>query len=184
MKLMNEQERHDLFVDQVTRCQSELYGYIYAIVRNYEDADDLCQSVCLFLWSKFDQFQPGTSFFAWARKVAKLRICDFLRHKKSPVHVAEDLIDILAEGGSDPRDADSEAYLAALRRCREHIAAEDEELLQLRYDEDLDIVEIASRLGRVRQSVGRSLNRVRHWLFECIRMEMARQEHSSGNVHE
>jgi RNA polymerase sigma-70 factor, ECF subfamily len=175
---MNEQERHDLFVDLITRNESELYGYIYAVVRNYEDADDLCQSVCLFLWSKFDQFQPGTSFFAWARKVAQFRICDFLRHKKSLVHVNEDLINTLADGDLGPRDADSEVYLAALRRCREQIAAEDEELLQLRYDKDLDIVEIARRLGRLRQSVSRSLNRVRHSLLECIQTELARRQRS------
>ena len=62
---MNEQERHNLFSELLTRHQSELYGYIFAVVRNWEDADDLYQSVCLVLWSKFDSFRPGSSFFAW-----------------------------------------------------------------------------------------------------------------------
>jgi RNA polymerase sigma-70 factor (ECF subfamily) len=179
---MNEQERHDLFVDLVTRNQSELYGYIYAVVRNWEDADDLCQSVCLFLWSKFDLFQPGTNFLAWARKVAKIKICEFLRYEKSPVHVAEDLIDTLAEGDLGPSDCDTEVYLAALRRCKEKLAADDEELLRLRYVEELSVVEIAHRLERIRQSVSRSLIRVRHWLFQCIQMELAKQEHSSREL--
>ena len=56
---MNEQERHNLFSELLTRHQSELYGYIFAVVRNWEDADDLYQSVCLILWRKFDRFGPA-----------------------------------------------------------------------------------------------------------------------------
>ena len=179
---MNEQERHNLFAELITRHQSELYGYIYAVVRNWEDTDDLYQSVCLVLWSKFGSFQPGSSFFAWARQTAKIEISNFLRHKQSPSYLAEKLRDILAEIAAEPHDADAEVYLVALRRCREKLTAEDDELLQLRYVEELSTVEIADRLQRLRQSVSRSLNRIRRWLFECIQMELAKQEHSSKEL--
>ena len=179
---MNEQERQNLFAELITRHQSELYGYIYAVVRNWEDTDDLYQSVCLVLWSKFESFRPGSSFFAWARQTAKNKVGDFLRHKQSPTYVTEKLMDILAESATEPYDADAEVYLVALRRCREKLAAEDDELLQLRYVEELSTVEIADRLQRLQQSVSRSLNRIRRWLFECIEMELARQEHSSKEL--
>jgi RNA polymerase sigma-70 factor, ECF subfamily len=179
---MNGQERHDLFVELITRHQSELYGYIYAVVRNWEDTDDLCQSVCLFLWSKFESFQPGSSFFAWARQTAKIEISNFLRRKKSPRYLADQLRDILPETATDSRDTDAEVYLAALRHCREKLTSEDDELLQLRYVEELSTVEIADRLQRLRQSVSRSLNRVRRRLFECIQIELAKQEHPSKQL--
>jgi RNA polymerase sigma-70 factor (ECF subfamily) len=179
---MNEQERYNLFTELITRHQSELYGYIYAVVRNWEDADDLCQSVCLVLWRKLGSFQPGTSFFAWARQIAKIEISNFLRHKHSPSYLAEKLRDILAEIPTEPHGDDVEVYLAALRRCKEKLSAEDDELLQLRYVEELNTIEIANRLQRLRQSVSRSLNRVRRRLFECIQMELARHEHSSGEL--
>ena len=70
-----------------------------------------------------------------------------------------------------------EIGLAALRRCREKLSAADEELLNLRYVEDLGSREIANRLLRPQPSVCRSLNRIRNWLLECIEMELARQEH-------
>jgi RNA polymerase sigma factor (sigma-70 family) len=63
---MNDPGRQDLFADLMNRHQSELYAYIYAVVRNREDTDDLYQSVCLVLWSKFESFRPGSNFFAWA----------------------------------------------------------------------------------------------------------------------
>ena len=56
---MTEQDRHNSFVELLTRHQSQLYGYIFALVRNREDAADLFQSVGLILWRKFDSFRPG-----------------------------------------------------------------------------------------------------------------------------
>jgi RNA polymerase sigma factor (sigma-70 family) len=72
--------------------------------------------------------------------------------------------------------------LAALRRCREKLDAADEELLRLRYVEELGTREIADRMRRLQPNVCRSLNRIRRWLLECVRMGLAQQEHS-GKGH-
>ena len=179
---MNEQERHNLFAELINHHQSELYGYIYAVVRNWEDTDDLYQSVCLVLWRKFELFRPGSNFFAWARQTAKNKVGDFVRHKRSPTYVTEKLMDILTEIATEPYDARAEVYLVALRRCREKLSTADDELLQLRYVEELNTVEIADRLQRLRPSVSRSLNRIRRWLFECIETELVKQEHCSKEL--
>ena len=55
---MNAQDRHNLFAELITTHQSQLYGYIFALVRNRDDAADLFQSVCVVLWKKFDSFKP------------------------------------------------------------------------------------------------------------------------------
>ena len=38
--------------------QTQLFGYIYSLVRDLDDADDLFQQTSLVLWDKFDQFDP------------------------------------------------------------------------------------------------------------------------------
>ena len=75
---MNEQERHNLFSELIARHQSQLYAYIFAIVRNWEDADDLFQSVCVVLWQKFESFRSDSNFFSWARQTAKFEVRKFL----------------------------------------------------------------------------------------------------------
>jgi RNA polymerase sigma-70 factor, ECF subfamily len=174
---MDEQKRHSLFSQLIARHQSELYAYIFAIVRNWEDADDLLQSVCVVLWQKFDSFRPGTSFFAWARQTAKFKVRQFLAHKPVPNCVSETLLDALVETNFSCERGEVEFALAALRCCRGKLAPADGELLELRYVEDLSTRDIAERLQRPQPSVCRSLNRIRDWLLECIKMEMARQEH-------
>jgi RNA polymerase sigma-70 factor, ECF subfamily len=173
---MDKHERHNLFSELLSRHQSQLYAHIFAIVRNREDASDLFQSVCLVLWRKFDRFQPGTSFFCWARLTARRVVSDFLKRKKLPSHASEELLEALTE---TPRLAHSDAtdfYLDALRRCRQKLNAADDELLGLRYAEDLGSRQIADRLRRPQQSVCNSLTRIRRWLLDCVTTELARQD--------
>ena len=81
---MNQQDRHNLFSDLIMAHQSQLYGYIFALVRNWEDAADLFQSVCLVLWRKFDSFEPGSkAFFPWARRTSIFEVRNFLRSKRN-----------------------------------------------------------------------------------------------------
>jgi RNA polymerase sigma-70 factor, ECF subfamily len=178
---MNEQDRYNLFSELIVRHQSELYGYIYAVVRNWGDADDLFQAVCLVLWSKFESFRPGSSFFAWARQTAKITVSNFLKHKRLPNHVSEELLDDIAETVIETQSGTAEPYLAALRRCRAKLSSADEELLDLHYVENLGSRQIADRLRRPQPSVCHSLNRIRCWLLQCIRLDMAQQEHVGDN---
>jgi RNA polymerase sigma-70 factor, ECF subfamily len=181
---MNEQERHNLFSQLVARHQSELYAYIYAIVRNWEDADDLYQSTCLVLWRKFESFRPDSDFFAWARQTAKLEARSFLRRRQSLTCVSEELLDALAEVTLDAQGDGVGIYLEAMRHCRATLDAPDQELLQLRYVKNLGTREIAERLERFQSNVCRSLNRIRRRLLECIRMELARQQRAETIPHE
>jgi RNA polymerase sigma-70 factor, ECF subfamily len=181
---MNEQDRHELFSELITRHQGELYAYIFAIVRDWEDTSDLLQSVCLVLWRKFESFQVGTSFLSWARQTAQFEVRNFLRRKRPSSHISEELLDALVGTDISAQNDRAELYLAALRRCREKLSAAEEELLTLRYSEDLTSHQIADRLQRPHPSVCRSLKRIRRWLFECIRAEVARQERSWEGTHE
>ena len=150
---MNEQDRHDLFSELIASHQSGLYAYIFAIVRDWGDADDVFQSVCVVLWTKFALFRPGSNFFSWARQTAKIEVRRFLRLKQSPASISEDLLDVLAETVLDAQTDEAEVYLTALERCRAKLSAADEELLDLRYVQDLGTCEIADRLQRPQQGV-------------------------------
>jgi len=172
---MSKQDRHDQFVELITSHQSQLYGYIFALVRNRDDADDLFQSVGLILWQKFDSFDPATSFLAWARQTARFAACNFLRRKKMS-HVSEELFEALAQTTTEAQNDTQESFLVALRHCKAKLTVSDEELLKLHYGEDIGTGQIADRMGRPQQSVCNSLTRIRRWLFQCIKKELARQD--------
>jgi RNA polymerase sigma-70 factor, ECF subfamily len=175
---MKQKERHALLSELLVRYRSELYGYIFAAVRNWEDADDLFQAVCLVLWKKFEAFQPGTNFIAWARQTARYEVVKYLSQKQLPQFVNTELLDTLTEIEADVEDEWTESYLVALRRCRQKLIDSDAKLLRLHYGYGLGSRQIAERLRRSQQSICRSLNRIRSWLYECVQSEVARQKHS------
>jgi RNA polymerase sigma-70 factor, ECF subfamily len=179
---MSKEEHRNLFSDLLARYQSDLYSYIFAVVRNWDDTDDLLQSVCLVLWRKFDSFAPGSNFLFWASRIAKIEVSNFLRRRPLPGRANDELLDAFVETVVHVRNEDKEPYLAALRHCREKLNAADEELIAFHYVEDLGSREIAERLHRSQSSVCNSLSRIRSWLFECIQTELARQERSGRGL--
>lgn len=181
---MNEQEHQNLFSELIARHQNELYAYIFAIVRNWEDTDDLFQAVCVILWRKFGTFRHETSFISWARQTAQFEVRKFLRDRKTSTSVSDELLDSLAETPLSVQPGDQDPAMVALERCREKLDVADAELLELRYVEDLGSHEIADRLERPQTSVCRSLNRIRNQLLKCVRMELNRHEHLGGNSYE
>jgi RNA polymerase sigma-70 factor, ECF subfamily len=176
---MNEQDRNNLFSELLTGHQSQLYSYIFAFVRKREEAEDLFQSVCVVLWQRFDSFRPGSNFFAWARQTAIYVLRNALRRRKPPGYLSDELLDALAEADLDSRLDATDTYLLALRHCREELDDADAHLLELRYVDDLNTRQIADQLGRPQQGICNSLMRIRRWLFDCVRMEIARREHSA-----
>jgi RNA polymerase sigma-70 factor (ECF subfamily) len=59
------------FVELYLRHQRSIYAFISRLVQNYDESEDLLQKTGLVLWRKFNQFEPGTDFLAWARQIAK-----------------------------------------------------------------------------------------------------------------
>ena len=66
-------EKSALFTDLLHESRSRLYGYIYALVQNQADAEDLFQETTLCLWQKFEEFEQGTDFGRWATRVKPCR---------------------------------------------------------------------------------------------------------------
>ena len=170
---MNADQHNTLFRDLLTRHQSQLYGYLYALVHNHDDAEDLLQQTSLVLWRKFDQFDPDTKFINWATRTAYFEACNFLRSKR-PKHISfsEELLAAFAENYDQPRD-DSDEYQEALVGCVDKMPEEDQWLIDQAYGEDLSAAEIAEQIGRSRQSVSNSLRRIRRSLLDCIRRKLS-----------
>ncbi|MEK6236931.1 MAG: sigma-70 family RNA polymerase sigma factor [Planctomycetales bacterium] len=95
-------ERNDVFLELLARHRGQLFGYIYALVQNLHDADELFQKTTIVLWKKFGEFQPESDFMAWACRAAKLEMCNYVRSRGRDRHVFSDaLLEQLAESQRD-----------------------------------------------------------------------------------
>src|SRR5436305_15293458 len=58
----------------LTRHQRQIFSYIYVLVPNRSDAEDLLQETSLVICEKFHEFREGTDFVAWACQIAYWRV--------------------------------------------------------------------------------------------------------------
>ena len=175
---MSDSSRHAEFVELLTQHRSQLFGYLYALLRNLDDAEDVYQDTAMVLWSKFDQYASGTHFFRWACVVARNCTATFLKQKRrdrryfSPAFQEE-----LAAIQADMGPVDLEQSHEALIDCMKKLPEADRQLIAVCYGSRRAFKQIAEQLGRSAQSVYDALCRIRHQLLECIDRVVAQNEH-------
>lgn len=75
----------------VVRYQRQLYGYIYRMTQNMEDAKDLTQKVFINIMSGIRDFRKESSFKTWAYRIATNVCLNHIRQRKDEVEVEEPL---------------------------------------------------------------------------------------------
>src|SRR4051812_7028780 len=82
----------------MTRHQRQVFSYIYVLVPNRSDAEDLLQETSLVICEKFHEFRDGTDFVAWACQIAYWRV-RYSREKyaRSKVLFDQDIGDVVAQ---------------------------------------------------------------------------------------
>jgi RNA polymerase sigma-70 factor (ECF subfamily) len=161
-------DHNQLFVELLTLHQRTLYGFLYTLVPNPADAEDLLQQTSLILWQKFGEFKPGSNFLSWACQIAHFTVLDYLKkRRRSRVVFSEELISKLAETRHKQEDTKL-ADLTSLSDCIDKLSVIDRRLIELCYTTNHDIKEAAIELERPVSSVYVSLVRVRRLLMACL----------------
>jgi len=159
----------------LTRHKSQLFGFIFCMVHNLPDAEDVFQQAAITMWEKFDQFKVGSDFVAWACSIARFKALNLLNARgRERACFSEHLIDELASREAS-RPEFQEVRLQALAACREKLSPTDQSLLSLCYGESGTFREIAERIGRPVGSVYDSLCRIRRDLYTCIQRKLANE---------
>jgi RNA polymerase sigma-70 factor, ECF subfamily len=164
------------FVELFLRHERSLYAFIVQLVHDYADAEDLLQNTGLVLWKKFDQYQPGTDFLAWARQIAKYEVQTHLKTKRrTRICFSSATIDLLA-GDLDRFRSEGDRRLDALRRCLDRLPRNDRDLVARCYSRQSTIQQIAQLIERPVDSVYQSLRRIRQALMHCIERRLTAEE--------
>lgn len=155
------------FIRQLTAAQPRLFRYIVTLLGDVHDAGNVLQETNVFLWSRAEQFRPGSNFFAWAREVAYLKAISFVRDR----HRERLIVDhaLVEHAFQDAEPADDDERRIALRHCLTQLDERQMKLLKLRYYEGAPLQEIADRQGRTVGAVKMALKRVRQALLGCIK---------------
>lgn len=163
------------FAGLVRLYQESVWRIAAAMLRDRDATENLVQQVFVDAYFHLDQYAPGTDFGAWIRTVARNRLRKELRtagreDRRLAVYRERLAERLRAEAGST-RD-DSDAYVAALRGCRESLPPRDAVLVKLRYEKGLSFEAIAAKQAQTPEAVQRMISRIRFRLRECIQNKL------------
>lgn len=158
----------------LVEARSRVFGFIRSMVHNSVDAEDIYQQTTIVLWTKFHEFQPGTSFVNWALAIAQYKIKKFYEKvARDRLWFDERVISLVAESYADPMPSDGGSErMAGLLQCLEKLPTRHRRLLQLRYTSGLSIRALAQHEEKTEAAITMSLSRLRKSLLECIGLMM------------
>lgn len=151
--------------------RAQLHGFILSLVANTSDAEDLLQQVCVLLWEKRSQFELGTNFMAWARKIARYQFLNQWRKEKRRPKESELLDDHLTQivfERTEERELEFLRHRRALQTCLQQLPHRQRSIIESHYLEGKTIAEIASALGMKPNAISQLLFRARSGLIRCV----------------
>lgn len=168
----NQDNRVESYVQLLAEHERYLSGYVYGMIPNSTDAEDVLQDIKMALWKEFDTFELGTNFGAWSRKLAFHRV--MASRKKKAIEgkrliFSDTCVEFLAEqAGEEPEQVHTMAR--KLSGCLAKLKVHQKELLALRYKEVFSIEEIALKTGKSVAASYRALSRTRGALRDCLKL--------------
>jgi RNA polymerase sigma-70 factor, ECF subfamily len=168
---MTDRDTRNDFVQLLTSAQPWLFSYLVMLLGDCHDADNVLQDTNVKLWTKADDFCPGSNFRAWAREVAYYCALSFSRDRRRDrlvvdFRLVENIVSQTDSYEIDPRRI-------ALRHCLSELDDRKLELLRQRYRDETPIVAIAEEQQKTEAAIKMSLRRLRMGLLKCIESRMS-----------
>jgi RNA polymerase sigma-70 factor (ECF subfamily) len=179
---VTETESRKRLMALMTRHQRQIFAYIYTLVPDRHDAEDLLQETSLVICEKFEEFRPDSDFVAWACQIAWWRI-RYSRQKfaRSKVIFDDEVLAKVAQTAGEMA-AELDERHEALASCLKKLAPRDRELVLTRYEPGSGVAEAAQRSGRSMDAAYKALNRLRKLLHDCVTHELSNRQQAGGTA--
>lgn len=154
----------------------DVYGFQLKRTQNENDAEDITIQTFSKAFDKIETFNPEHSFKTWLIAISKNLHIDLLRKEKSLIGqvVSKDdkeVFQVLDESPSPEDKLITEQHLAKLLRDIKKLKPHYQEIINLRYFQELSYKEISKELGEPMNNVKVKLLRAKKLLAEIIRKQ-------------
>ncbi len=168
-------DRTESFLRLLAEHERRLGIYVTGLIACPQDAQDILQEGKVIMWRNFEQFELGTNFPAWGRKILFYQVLAYRRRsKRQPSQaLSEKTLELLSEESDSAfRERRWELREKALQSCLNHLSDEHRSVVQMRYRDEASIEKIARRYDRTEGAIYRLLSRLRKNLFRCVEQQL------------
>lgn len=153
---------------------SDVYGYQLKRIKNENDAEDVTIQAFSKAFDKIDSYNEKYTFKTWLITISKNIHIDMSRKKKTSVHAeranGQQEAYQVADDNPTPEDKIiTEQNLAKLLRDIKQLKPKYQQVIQLRYFQELSYKEISEQIGEPMNNVKVKLLRAKKLLAEIIK---------------
>ncbi|HMN19679.1 MAG TPA: RNA polymerase sigma factor [Candidatus Moranbacteria bacterium] len=179
VKVIQTQNR-EAYAELVARYQKRLFIYLYRLVGNREEVEDLLQNVFAKTYRSIGNFDTDRKFSSWIYRIAHNEAVNFLKRKSKKRFVSlEDMVtskDKLeaSDDGQEPveawmrKETKQEVDMALAK-----LPPKYRQVLEMRYFSEYTYESIAKILKKPVNTVGTLINRAKKKLLEVVREDKA-----------
>lgn len=161
--------------------ERDLFAYVYALIPNWQDAEEIMQRLRIRIWQQFDQYEPNKSFDAWARAIAYYLVLAYREERGRQGHcLAEAALEAICcryEQGAERADERRDILI----KCLDGLEGRKQDLVREYYSQFSkrpSAEAIATKLSMTPNAVRQSLFRIRRMLLECVERTMQAETRS------
>jgi RNA polymerase sigma-70 factor (ECF subfamily) len=164
------------FFQLYNSVHTRAYSFLIILVHNHNDAEEILQETAAVLWEKFDTFEEGTNFGAWAIQIAKNKALEFLRNNQKTRMIFDNDVYTSISEIAETTSADTTDRVQALNFCMTRLGDQNRKLLYWRYRNNVSVKKIAQLTGRSLNGLYQSYSRIIELLRCCIQKKLAEME--------
>jgi RNA polymerase sigma-70 factor (ECF subfamily) len=146
----------DVFNELVIKYQGKIYNLVYKYVSNSETARDLSQEIFIKAFRALPRFKRQSAFYSWLYRIAINLCIDFIRQQKRGQTLS---FEDLTTGGNDeivfndvsplpPDQVEAKELGYIIGKAVEQLPPKQQRVFNLRYQDGLQLKEIAAQLDR------------------------------------
>lgn len=169
-----------VFVDLYTKYHQDVFQFLFYMVKNREQAEDLVQEVYIKVYKSYHRFEGKSSEKTWLFSIARNVAIDHFRKQKSwKQRIFETFegstIQIKDEHPIPEEIAVQNEELQLMYRCLDQCTIDQRMVLVMRYMQDLSIAETAKVLNwtesKVKTTQHRALKALKKYMVDQAEKE-------------
>jgi len=173
-----------VLVKQFLEQRDAILGFIFALTRDYDAAEEILQEVALAIMEEANKRTAVAHFPSWAQGIARRRVADHYR-KRNRRHAVEQLSGSMTEVVCRAFEENEELLdrhqdrMKALMECITRLSGRSRDVIVGFYQQRQSIQQLAEGLAWQANSVKVALSRARKMLADCIQVRLRTNPHES-----
>lgn len=165
-------------IQQYMQLRSEFMGYLYAMTRDAELAEEVYQNAAVVVIEQAEDPETILNFRAWAKEVVRRQALYAIRTREVSIRhgraTSPALLEAISTAFVEDESEDSivRDEAGALQHCLDGLSSEQRELVALRYESDTGFEEISRLVDSTPAAVQRALSRIRKTLHACVKRQL------------